>query len=137
LLLAGILCGINLLTRADALTFLPVIALAAMKKDLPRSHRIARAAGVGLIAVAVYSPWPARNTLRFHAPFFFGYYRTWDGRMQPPEPYDWARTWASGATDEIYFELPIINQGEFDLDRPSTLLPQMYSDEAERARVVA
>jgi len=64
-LLAGVVLGAGVLTRGEALAYLPVVALVAAGRRLRTSRRIASAAGAAAVVVLgvalVTVPWAVRN----------------------------------------------------------------------------
>jgi hypothetical protein len=65
----GLLGGLGALCRAEMVLFLPIVAAVAMlRAALPWRDRIVRFATVGVVAVAVISPWVVYNLGRFAEP---------------------------------------------------------------------
>src|SRR5690606_902253 len=67
----GLLGGLAPLTRAELLPYLPIVAgIALLRSALPWRDRIARYAICGVLAIAVITPWVARNLRAFDEPVF-------------------------------------------------------------------
>ena len=134
--LAGVAAGLAQLTRNDAVTFAPAAAIAVWTTPLPRARKLAALALAGVVALAVFAPWPLRNLKQFHAPHFTGaYWRTIDGTPLPTEMIDWERTWARSGRGESFLDFAIYVRQPIDPKRPNIILPQMFDDADERAEI--
>jgi hypothetical protein len=135
--LCGVVAGVAQLTRADAATVAPAVALAIAFADFPRRTRLlALGACVGA-AVIVFLPWPVRNLVRFHRPYLAAtYWRDSNGNALPDEPVNWERTWGSGAEGESHLDLFFYFNHRLEPNGRNVLQPVMYDDEAERRRVL-
>jgi hypothetical protein len=102
--------------------------------------RRALAGGAFAAALAVaFAPWPLRNLARFGALHPEG--ARWvksDGTAQQLNHMErWMRSWATGAPGEAYLMLLVSYSLPLDPNRSGVLMPSMYDDAAERARVAA
>jgi hypothetical protein len=130
--LAGAVAGFAQLVRADAITF-SIGAFLILLWLRSRAVLFFTAA-----ALIVFAPWPIRNQLKFGAPHFASTtMRMMDGTPLGDGPVKWARTWSSSIPGEGWYDLMLANGMPLDVRRPGVVLPVMYDDEAERARVVA
>jgi hypothetical protein len=134
---AGVLGGLAQLVRLDAISSLPALGLWLMARTSPR-RRLAGVAACALGFTLAFGGWPARNLVRFGAPYFAG--TEWPDAIGQPLPTGamrWMATWSSARPGQAYFNLLLAYRNDLDLDRPGVLQPEMYSSEAERAEVVA
>lgn len=132
----GAVAGYAQLVRADASTLVPVVLLALALMQAPWRRRLAAMALCGLVAGAVFAPWPIRNQLRFGAPHFEGHeWPAQDGSAQPLGMIRWLRTWAQGARGEAYVPFRVVNR--VPIDPAQHLNPAMWDSEEERREVVA
>ncbi|MSP60639.1 MAG: hypothetical protein EXR72_09925 [Myxococcales bacterium] len=134
--LCGVVAGFTQLVRADSVTLIPAVLLALGSAAAPRRQRCIAIAACGIAAAVVFAPWPARNLARFGQPYFASaYWRTaWGGRPLPTGAIAWARTWTTGARNEFFLDPIFAFEQPFS---PASVLPAMFDDPAERARLVA
>ncbi len=65
----GLLGGLGALSRAEMVLYLPIVAaVAVLRTALPWRDRVGRFATVGVVSVAVISPWVVYNLGRFAEP---------------------------------------------------------------------
>jgi 4-amino-4-deoxy-L-arabinose transferase-like glycosyltransferase len=65
----GLLGGLGALSRAEMVLYLPIVAaVAVLRAALPWRDRVGRFATVGVVSVAVISPWVVYNLGRFAEP---------------------------------------------------------------------
>ncbi len=136
--LAGVVLGLALLTRADAVTLLPAVLLAFHWAPGPRRPRLLAMALCGLLAAAVFAPWPLRNLAQFNHAYPTSWY--WRSRYGEPLPMGfirWARTFSAGLPGESYVDLLITVGNPLDPESPATLLPWMYDSPEEKQRIAA
>jgi hypothetical protein len=134
--LTGVVAGLGLLVRADAVTLAPAVGLAFWWSPATARRRVTALAVATLTAATVFAPWPLRNLRRFgatHATAAVA--RTIDGVPLPDEIVEWERTWATSAAGESYLDLPFVYH--LPLDPRRLILPEMYDDARERQRIAA
>src|SRR6185295_15580984 len=106
--LLGAVAGLAQLTRSDAMTLLPVLALSLWWAPASRRKRLAALGVCGLMALAVFAPWPLRNLRQFGEPYPTAtFWRTLSGRPLPTTIVAWARTWSDSSPGESYLDVPI------------------------------
>ena len=135
---AGVALGFLQLMRVDGFTVLPAILVALCWRAGAASRRaLVQVAAVGLAALVVWAPWPARNELVFGAPHAEGTeWLAMDGTPLRNGVMTWMRSWASGQPGEGYHLMAMSLGAPLDVNRPGIVLPAMYDDGAERAQVV-
>ncbi len=135
---AGVALGLAQLARVDAFTILPgALLLIFGTRSLPPLRRWSAVMLLGASAFAVWAPWPARNWRVFGALHAEGTeWLTQQGVPQPAGIMTWMRSWATGAPGEAYDLFVVANNAFLDVNRPGIVLPPMYDDAAEKARVV-
>lgn len=132
----GVVAGIMQLVRADAVSHLPAVVLALLWSAQPWRRRVAAVAACGLAAMLAFAPWPLRNQLHFGSPHPLGAgFVSKDGTPLPPGFMAWMRSYADGRPGQSYLIMLAANRGPADPFRPGILLPEMYDDEPEKARV--
>jgi hypothetical protein len=127
---AGVCAGLAQLVRVSSAMTLPSVVAALWLADLPVRKRLTAIVLCGACALLVFLPWPVRNLVRFGGPHPLG--AEWEdvhGNPLPPGPPVWMRSWATGAPGESYFSFQLVT------GRPPTLLPQMYDDDVEKAKL--
>jgi hypothetical protein len=94
---AGVVAALGVLLRPDGILLIPplVVAVWLLKRDRQARLRL----GGWMLAgfVIFFSPWPIRNMVQFHRPWFLG---TRVDRFSAPVPnysgyYAWLTTWAT------------------------------------------
>jgi 4-amino-4-deoxy-L-arabinose transferase-like glycosyltransferase len=130
---AGVVTGLALLVRIDAVSLLPAVGLAALWIADARTRR--RGLIVALAtATIVFSPWPLRNRLRFGQPYPAGTeWPSQNGTPLPTGPISWMRTWsASQPGDAAIHDLMTFGQ-RFGAAR---ITDRMYDSDEEKAHLV-
>jgi hypothetical protein len=136
--LAGLVLGLLLLTRADTVTLAPAVGLSVYAARQPLRRRLLALALCGLVAGAVFAPWPLRNYLRFgHAYASSWYWRTRYGAPLPMGFIRWARTFCAGEPGESFVDLRVTVRGPLDTEPGRGLLPSMYDSPAEQHLLTA
>ena len=136
--LAGVVLGLALLTRADTVTLAPAVLLAFHWARGTRGRRLLAMALCGLLALAVFAPWPLRNLARFDQAYPTSWY--WRSRWGTPLPMGfirWARTFCAGRPGESFVDLSISVGSDLDPHNDAVLLPWMYDSPQEQQRVAA
>ena len=136
--LAGVVLGLGMLTRADTLTLAPAVLLAFYWARGTARRRLLAFGLCLLMAAAVFAPWPLRNLARFDHAYPAAWY--WRSRVGTPLPMGfirWARTFCAGRPNENFVDLMITVGGNLDAHNPTVLQPAMYDSAAEKQRVAA
>ncbi len=128
---AGAVGGAALLVRADCLSVVVAASAVLLTSAEPRRRLLA---AFSLAALLLYAPWPVRNLIQFGAPHFEG--AQWpkqDGTPLPTGPIWWMRTWSSSAHGDDYFSTFVVFGHRVTAE--AVLIPRMYDDETERAKL--
>jgi 4-amino-4-deoxy-L-arabinose transferase-like glycosyltransferase len=134
---AGALVGLSTLLRPDgillALGFVP--ALYALRVDKRARLRLAAAAAAAF--AAVYLPWPVRNLVQLHRPYFLG--QRVDRFTHPIPHYQgywhWQRTWARDHDPQMWLSTCFLTPPCPNTSQ--TFPPYAFDSLAERSRVDA
>jgi hypothetical protein len=157
--LCGAVAGLGQLVRADTLTLLPSLAILVFAwgrawepggppaRPAPPSSSSSpswprRLLPVGLMlgcAGLVFSPWPARNLLRFGEAHPAGArWRTRPaGTPLPPEPVSWMRTFGDGGEGDGYLDLIFVAGMPLLPTHPGIFMPKMCDGPAQCERTRA
>lgn len=135
---AGLAAAAALLVRTDCVTVLPAcLLLLAGLLRLDRSAGLKCAAAFCVAFTVLYAPWPARNLVRFGAPYFEG--AEWPAQAGEPLPtgfISWLRTWCTALPGESHLNNLFVFGHRFSATAPGIVLPQMVDGPAERARLL-
>ncbi|HWE28700.1 MAG TPA: hypothetical protein VHB97_11905 [Polyangia bacterium] len=133
----GACAGLAQLVRFDAICLWPIMIYACLRAPVERRRRVVLVAATLATALALFSPWPLRNLVRFGAPHVAATtWRTWDGRPLATGPIQWARTWSDSSRGAL-FELYFVNDRPFPLEHDDAIPEGSYDDEAGRQRLFA